>query len=213
MSTLGLVRHGQASYGAPDGDYDRLSPLGELQSRLAGQRLARELPRVQQVWCGPRRRHRQTAEQLVAAARAAGGEYPDAQVEEDLDELPARELVLAHGLGADLLQSVMQAVRRWAAGELAPPGVITAPEFTARIEAVLTRLFPADHAAIVVTSGGPIAVALLSAGMLGDIGEAFTRGLELANASVSLLQRDEGRLRFLPGDPVAHLLPEQRTNV
>jgi broad specificity phosphatase PhoE len=213
MSRLVLVRHGQASYGAPDGDYDRLSPLGELQSQLAGERLARELPRVGRVCCGPRRRHRQTAERLVAAARAGGGDYPDAIVEEDLDELPARELVLAHGLGPDLLVSVMQAVRRWAAGELAPPGVITAVEFTARIESVLARLFPVEGAAVVVTSGGPIAVPLLRSGAIGDIGEAFTRGLELANASVSFLAREDGRLRLQPGDPVAHLLPEQRTNV
>ena len=38
MSVLLLVRHGQASFGAAD--YDRLSALGERQSRLVGEALA-----------------------------------------------------------------------------------------------------------------------------------------------------------------------------
>ena len=38
MSVVLLVRHGQASFGAED--YDRLSALGEEQSRLLGSSLA-----------------------------------------------------------------------------------------------------------------------------------------------------------------------------
>ncbi len=211
MSRLILVRHGQASFGAAD--YDQLSPLGERQSRRVGERLARERPRAL-IYCGPRRRHLQTAQAMVAAARAIGVEYSEPIVERDLDELPVRELILAHGIGDDLWRSLAEAVQRWAKGELAPPGVVTPAEFVSRVESVLERLFPrGDQAAVLVTSGGPIAVPLLRAGALSDIGEALRHGLQLANGSITELLREDGRLRLSPGDPVAHLAPDEITRV
>jgi broad specificity phosphatase PhoE len=205
---LVLIRHGQASYGSAD--YDRLSPLGERQSRRVGERLAREQPRARAVFAGPRLRHRQTAELLVEAARAAGADYPDPVVAEDLDELPVKELVLLNGLGPDLLQSVVAAVRRWAAGELAAPGLITPEAFVARVEAAYRRVSSSAGSSVVVTSGGPIAVALLRAQELGDIGEAITKGLRLANASVTLLSPE---LSLVGCDPVAHLAAEEITQI
>jgi broad specificity phosphatase PhoE len=203
-----LVRHGQASYGSDD--YDRLSPLGERQSRRVGERLARERPSVHAIYSGPRLRHRQTAEQLIDAARASGARYPDFEVIDDLDELPARELVLAHGITGDLFDSVLAAVRAWAAGALAPPGVMTAAEFVSRVEGCYRRLFPASGDAIIVTSGGPIAVALLRSGARFDIADALHRGLELANGSVTLLGAD---LEVLPGEPLAHLASDEITRI
>jgi broad specificity phosphatase PhoE len=207
-----LVRHGQASYGSAD--YDRLSPLGERQSRRVGERLARERPRPSAVIAGPRRRHLQTAQLLVEAARAAGGDYPEPSIDDDLDELPVKELVLAHGLGPDLLQSVVAAVRAWATGALAPEGVLTPAQFVARVEGAYRRLCPIDasgsDAAIVVTSGGPIAVALRRGQALGDIGDAITRGLQLANASITLLSQE---LTLLGCDPVAHLDAAEITQI
>jgi broad specificity phosphatase PhoE len=206
--SLILVRHGQASYGSAD--YDRLSPLGEIQSRRVGERLAREQPRVALVCAGPRKRHLQTAQHLIATARALGADYPDPVIDEDLDELPVRELVLAHGLGPDILQSVIAAVRAWATGALAPPGVLTPADFVARVEGAYRRLFPSDGVAVVVTSGGPIAVSLIRNGSLGDVGEAMMQGLQLANGSLTLLSRE---LALLPCDPVAHLPPDEITQV
>jgi broad specificity phosphatase PhoE len=179
-----------------------------------GERLAREQPRVSRIVAGPRKRHLQTAQLLVEAARAAGGDYPDPVIEDDLDELPVRELVLAHGalhgLGPDLLQSVIAAVRAWAAGTLAPPGVLSPAEFVARVESAYRRLFPADGVAVVVTSGGPIAVSLLRNGALGDVGEAMMQGLQLANGSITMLTRE---LAIVPCDPVAHLAADEITQV
>jgi len=203
-----LVRHGQASYG--QADYDRLSPLGERQSRRVGARLAGEQPRPALVCAGPRKRHLQTALLVVEAARAAGADYPDPTIDEDLDELPVRELVLAHGLGPDIMASVVAAVRAWASGTLAPPGVITPAQFVERVEGCYRRLFPEQGTAIVVTSGGPIAVSLLRSGALGDIGEALRQGLQLANGSVTQLARE---LTLVPCDPVAHLPPDEITQV
>lgn len=66
MGTLYLVRHGQASFGS--GDYDRLSELGHLQGRLAGEDMAARGIRPDLVIHGGMRRQRETAEALVAGA-------------------------------------------------------------------------------------------------------------------------------------------------
>lgn len=67
-----VVRHGQAS--ARSQDYDVLSPLGTAQAARLGERFARGGVRFDAVFCGPRRRHRDTARHLVDAARAAGAD-------------------------------------------------------------------------------------------------------------------------------------------
>ena len=52
MTTIYLIRHGQASFGAES--YDKLSPNGELQAKLLGQyfnKILKEEPYVWQVQC------------------------------------------------------------------------------------------------------------------------------------------------------------------
>ena len=64
---LYLIRHGQASLGTAD--YDRLSPLGQRQSRALGQRLREQLPAdLQRPWRGTLKRHHQTLDCLAPAA-------------------------------------------------------------------------------------------------------------------------------------------------
>jgi broad specificity phosphatase PhoE len=58
VSTLLLVRHGQATFGADR--YDALSPLGERQAAAAGKHLAGVWSAPTRVLCGPRVRHRAT---------------------------------------------------------------------------------------------------------------------------------------------------------
>ena len=179
-----------------------------------GERLARELPRICALHTGPRKRHLQTAQLLVEAARAAGADYPDPQREDDLDELPIGQILRANGVGDDLLRSMMQAVQRWSTGELAPPGVATPAEFMTRIQGALDRLLPAAaEPSVVVTSGGPIAAALFRASALHDVAEAFSRGLQLANGSVTRLACEDARWRLQPGEPVAHLAAGEITQV
>ena len=60
MSVLTLVRHGQASFFAVE--YDQLSALGEDQARRLGQYWARHEELFNEVYVGPRLRHRQTAD-------------------------------------------------------------------------------------------------------------------------------------------------------
>ena len=84
MSTLTLVRHGQASFFAAD--YDVLSDLGNTQGRLLGEYWAGRRVHLDAVFTGPRLRQRQTAEQVRCAYRAAGLALPEPVVLDELDE-------------------------------------------------------------------------------------------------------------------------------
>ena len=64
MTTIYLIRHGQASFGAKS--YDQLSPNGELQAKLLGQYFNRILKEEPYVVTGSMQRHQQTAHLAVA---------------------------------------------------------------------------------------------------------------------------------------------------
>ncbi|MGD8745534.1 MAG: histidine phosphatase family protein [Gammaproteobacteria bacterium] len=60
MAVIYFVRHGQASFG--DREYDRLSQIGERQSRILGHHFARVAPRIDLMCSGGMIRHDRTAE-------------------------------------------------------------------------------------------------------------------------------------------------------
>ncbi|MCB9755514.1 MAG: histidine phosphatase family protein [Myxococcales bacterium] len=88
MSTLLVIRHGQASFGAAD--YDVLSSRGEEQSRRLGAYLERAGVRPDVVITGPRARQIDTARHMSSAPA-----FADATVEPRFDEFPAFEIVAA----------------------------------------------------------------------------------------------------------------------
>lgn len=84
MGVMTLVRHGQASLFADN--YDELSALGREQARLLGEFWGRRQIDFDEVYCGPRARHQQTAELAGAAFRRAGRAWPEPVALADLDE-------------------------------------------------------------------------------------------------------------------------------
>ena len=64
MTTIYLIRHGQASFGAES--YDQLSPNGELQAKLLGQYFDNILKEEPYVVAGSMQRHQQTAQIALA---------------------------------------------------------------------------------------------------------------------------------------------------
>jgi broad specificity phosphatase PhoE len=84
MSSLVLVRHGQASFLADD--YDQLSEVGRAQARLLGECWVRRGLAFDEVYTGPRTRQRQTAELVGGAYLRAGAPWPEPVVLPDLDE-------------------------------------------------------------------------------------------------------------------------------
>jgi broad specificity phosphatase PhoE len=185
MSTLFIVRHGQASFF--EADYDRLSPLGERQARLLGEYWAARSQQFTDVYTGPRQRHIETARLVGEAFRAAGHPWPEPQVHSGLDEYAAEE-VLAHSLPklvesdqhiAQLHQALDQAgdraeklrafqrlyevvIDRWAHGRLPIDGVEPWSEFFRRVQAALDEITSrsGNRAVVAFSSGGPVGVSV-----------------------------------------------------
>jgi broad specificity phosphatase PhoE len=180
MRLIYLVRHGQASFGKRD--YDALSELGHEQSRLLGRALAvREIvPDV--VIRGELRRHRETAEGLVQGLSDVGvSRVVPIEVDAGWDEFDFQHVVEVHKpmyrsrtvMMADLVRSraprekfqkiFEDATERWTGGEADHDYHESFPAFTDRIQAALgaaAAQTPEKGTAVVVTSGGPIGLAV-----------------------------------------------------
>ena len=75
MTTIYLIRHGQASFGAES--YDQLSPNGELQAKLLGRYFERILKEAPYVVAGSMQRHQQTAQLALAEC------FPEVEIQTD----------------------------------------------------------------------------------------------------------------------------------
>lgn len=237
MSIVSLIRHGQASFAADE--YDELSPLGIVQARRVGQWLAGARPRISALYSGPRRRQLDTARYMRESAGALGVALPEIVMREELDELPVRPILAASlpeligddprllslarsgnfkearaGISGEvLLAAVQRAIRKWAEGKLVIDGVESPESFVARVERVLAEVAAAGDEVAVVTSGGPIAVCLVRTGEL-RLEQAFERAMRLANASITELDiAAAAAVTVLPGNPVAHLPPDEVTHI
>src|SRR3954468_5520315 len=183
MSILTLVRHGQASYMAEN--YDKLSPLGELQSRKLGEFWLKQGVTFDRVFQGPAQRHIRTAQIVAEVYRNAGAPWPKATTVEDLDEFdaaallrvlmpmlvamhePVREMNDAYQQGASspeagiLLERLFEEVaRHWSLGTADAPDIESWSEFSARIcrgIQLVRGATPKSSRSVVFTSGGPIA--------------------------------------------------------
>jgi broad specificity phosphatase PhoE len=168
MPLIALVRHGQASFGATD--YDELSAVGRQQAEIIGAELARRQLRDPEVVSGSLRRQRDTAHLLTAAA----GISRPVRVDERWDEYDHLGLVrryLGPGRAAAAagdsraFQGLLdEALTAWSS-DADDPGWA---DFTGKASAALRELaarLPAGRDAVVVTSGGVLAV--LVADLLG----------------------------------------------
>jgi broad specificity phosphatase PhoE len=161
VSVVLLVRHGQASFGAED--YDRLSALGEEQSRLLGSSLAARGMRPEVVVRGSMRRHRQTAAAAVAGAGWDVDMVEDAAWDE-FDHLTTLTGTLAsedfEGMPYDeQVRRVEASIDRWASGKHDDEYRESFPTFQARVSGALSRLLARlkpKETAVVFTSGGPV---------------------------------------------------------
>jgi broad specificity phosphatase PhoE len=180
MSTLTIVRHGQASF--LSGDYDQLSPLGVDQSRRLGIYWATQGLVPTHLVVGPRRRHQQTLAAVEAGIAHAGGNAPVAVSDDRLDEfdwdglfryanstLSRRDTTIASLKTAfdtsespadkrRTIQHYMEAVTaQWAREAFHEEGLETWKEFSSRVAASAighTRNVPRGSRVALVTSGG-----------------------------------------------------------
>jgi len=230
MGRLTIVRHGQASFMSDD--YDRLSELGEEQSRALGRYWARHAIGFTHAFTGPCLRHRQTAQQAEAGSREFGHALPPLQEAPGLGEF-AWEALLAHalsdGYAADeamlglraafavaatvqekrrAIHYLMEAVtERWVLGTLSAPGAEPFVAFQARVHAGVEAMLEAGGKGgnlVVFTSGGPAAV---TAGLALELPPRKILELiwNLRNAAVIELLYSRGRLSVSSYNSAPHL--------
>lgn len=161
MSHITLIRHGQANSTARDeAGYDRLSPLGHRQAAWLGDYLRANGPSHPRLYCGTLNRHLET----VAAMDLPGEVIQDARLNElayfDLSHLMQAQ----HGVAIPedregFVTHLPRVFTTWATG-----GISGEPEtfdaFEARVSEALAEIADGPGAALVVTSGGLISMAL-----------------------------------------------------
>jgi len=157
MGVLLLVRHGQASFG--QADYDVLSDTGWEQGRLLGRWLRERGVAPTAVLRGGMRRHRETAE-------AAGWSADEDLGWDEFDHLAVVAGDPDHPTGdldrRGFQRAFEQATARWTGGVHDSEYAESWPGFVDRVRSALDRATAragAGETVVVVTSGGPIAVA------------------------------------------------------
>jgi broad specificity phosphatase PhoE len=171
VGAIYLIRHGQASFGKAD--YDELSPLGLEQAGILGTALRARLPRIDAVYSGSMRRHRQTADACLAGMQRAAPRHEDTGFNEyDHEEMLQRlrpDLADPAQMNAHLAQEkdprrafqaiFAAAMERWMSGGHDGDYRESWPAFRARCVGALERVRSECGAAgtvLVFTSGGPI---------------------------------------------------------
>ena len=224
MSTIFLIRHGQASFGADE--YDVLSELGAAQSRELGRYWARRQFAIDACYRGPRRRHADTAASFVAGAGEAGFSYPEPTTLDGLDEYPAIELLKrwlprltaehpeiasAFGAGASkrqFEQGFRLVIDKWSRGELETGDLETFEQFQGRVRNALDHIMITEgrkKRVAVFTSGGPIAMAMQRALELSSE-IALRTAWVVANGSINEFRyRDPGEFTLVRFNAIPHL--------
>lgn len=221
MSTLYLIRHGQASFDADD--YDALSPLGFEQARALGRMLAARAgaPREFAIVGGSLRRHRETADTCLAELGIATpmridpgfDEYDHLQLIARLEPRYADAAVMRTELAASgdprraFQQLFARACTRWYAGAHDADYDEAWPAFQARCTAALARVadsLPRGSDALVFTSGGPIAACCQSL-LAVPTPAGFALSWTLYNAGITRLNLGREGLRLLSLNEHSHL--------
>jgi broad specificity phosphatase PhoE len=238
VSTLFVVRHGQASFMASD--YDQLSPVGIEQARALGASWAAHGARFDALYVGPQWRHAQTAEHLRAAASEHGLLLPEPIVLEGSGEIDfhtlfasafARVEPMRPGLGARVMAAAVteddreamghvmgmfdKMMERWARGDPPADGLESFEDFSRRINSALVTLMREQgrkKTVALVSSGGPIAqIARLAL----DLPPAKTIDIMTAlyNCGVSELRYTIDRLSLITLNEAQHLAAPLRTRI
>jgi broad specificity phosphatase PhoE len=176
MTTLYLIRHGQASFGQEN--YDQLSELGQQQATRLGNVLANRLANFDAVCLGTMLRHQQTASNCLGGFEQVF-EKADATFDAGWNEYDHQDILRQYKPEFITSKSMMEyisrqanpkkafeadfngAIDRWVAGENDQDYVESWATFTSRVHQALknTLAANADKKRIAVfTSGGPISL-------------------------------------------------------
>ena len=223
VSTLFVIRHGQASFGAAD--YDHLTPLGIDQAARLGAFFALDGRRLDALFSGPRRRQIDSARHFAVA-----GGYGSAAVVDGFDEYPAEVIMrrAAAGLlaagdeearavfgddphapptdGRAFQRMFERVMRNWARGDFMPEGAESFAHFGARVRSALVEVMKSagrGKQVAVFTSAGPVSIAAqLALGLTDEM--AMRQSWVVANSSVTELRFRGDELTLVAFNALPH---------
>lgn len=225
MSTLYLVRHGQASFGTDN--YDQLSTRGREQVRLLGEYFAETGERIDRIYTGTLQRQHETA-QIIASA--LGPAAPSIAIEGAFDEYDSDVILreFAGSLTADQRSEagwpelrhdrrkfqffLERAARAWVEARIEAEQMLPWKSFHGRITQALRRIMETEGRSktlIVSTSGGVIGTAVAHV-----LGLSNHMGIELNwavhNTSITRLIYSADKVSLSMFNALPHLEREGR---
>jgi broad specificity phosphatase PhoE len=224
MSTLYLIRHGQASFGAEN--YDRLSEAGVKQARLLAERFCSLSLRFDAVYTGEMARQRDSAMELMNLCAQRNLPAPELKLDLAWNEYDFRFVLSAlipllmqedPGISEDVsrmltdksaFQRVFEKTTvRWVSGVDHVPGLMKWSDFKARVGEGIGRIMSRHgkgSRVAVFTSGGPIAVAVQRAM---NISDEMTMGLtwQIVNNSYTRFMFTNSRFSLATFNEHPHL--------
>jgi broad specificity phosphatase PhoE len=220
MSTIYLIRHGQASFGADN--YDRLSPLGMRQSRILGQCLLDTGIDFDEIYSGPLSRHTATAKEFIDCYKAHREELPALEILNDFDEYDMRSIIRAmvrddpsmkdelsriYSSDSSFRKVFEKATIRWVSGRFDSHEIETWEALKERVSNSMTNMMnkhEKGHNIGIFTSGGAISAALSN--VLGLSGEQAMRlNWQIVNTSITRFICDSKRISLAGFNSIAHL--------
>ena len=202
MSTIYLVRHGQASFGTDN--YDQLSATGKEQARLLGNFFADSGERIDRIYTGSLQRQRETADLI---AQALGTAAPPIEIEPAFEEYDSDIILREFAASLDVAELeaagwpaarhdrrkfqlfLERAARAWVEARIEAAEMLPWKGFHGRIVAALDNIMRTEgrsKSLIVSTSGGVIGTAVAHV-----LGLSNHMGIELNwavhNASITRL--------------------------
>lgn len=232
MPTLWIIRHGQASFG--HSDYDNLSDLGRLQSRILGRYLKKTGTVFDKACVGTMQRQIHTADLVLEELDDTPGpsfspdrdpafdEYAFKPIIEALlpgllDDEPELNEVLPHIFSDNRkFQTIFgKIVDRWVDGACGASGFESFKAYHRRVVDGLTRVARdagAKDNLAVFTSGGVVSMAMQAALSLSDK-EAMRLGWWVKNTAVTVVSYTHERFNLISFNNLSHLELENRPDL
>jgi broad specificity phosphatase PhoE len=224
MSTLYLIRHSQASFGKSD--YDRLSNLGHLQSKILADHFDNLKFKFNAIYSGSLLRHEQTLSAYLDVLTTSKRELPPVRKTDAFDEYDSEnilktlipEMILKDAaFEAEVtkmfsdkrsFQKVYEKImRQWINSENPIKNLETWNTYCEKVVSKLQKIMTSEGAGknvAVFTSGGPISVIVQKALNLSNE-DTLQLTWQIMNASLTRLIYSGNRLMLSGFNDVTHL--------
>ncbi len=160
MSHITLIRHGQANTGARDEvSYDKLSPLGHQQAAWLGDHLRASASHHPRVFTGTLIRHIETADSMGHSDAIRDPRLNELEYFTLAELLQDQRGILIPTEREGFIEHLPTVFTAWRDGEIENPPE-TFQQFEARVSDALHEISAGPGPALVVTSGGLIAMAM-----------------------------------------------------